>query len=139
MPEAATSPGVRAALLLGAALLLLAGLGRVGAWAPDEPRYLQVAEEMRSLRHGRAGLVLPHLNDRPYDQKPPLYFWLAALAGGPGGRVSETAARLPSALAGLACVALTLSLGTRLFGGRAGVLGALALAESAAMPPTLHA
>ena len=27
------------------------------------------------------GLVLLHLNGEPYDQKPPLYFWLAALAG----------------------------------------------------------
>ena len=31
--------------------------------------------------------------------------WLAALFGVPGGRVDEVAARLPSALAGIACVA----------------------------------
>jgi len=127
VPEAATSRRTRTLVLLGAALLLLAGLGRVGAWAPDEPRYLQVAEELRSLRHGPAGLVLLHLNDRPYDQKPPLYFWLAALAGAPAGRVSEAAGRLPSALAGVATVALTLSLGARLLGGRVGLLGAALL------------
>lgn len=127
MPEAATSRRARLGVVLAAALLLLAGLGRVDAWAPDEPRYMQVAEEMRSLRHGPEGFVLLHLNGRPYDQKPPLYFWLAALAGTPGGHVSEAAARLPSALAGLGCVMLTLSLGARLFGGRVGLLGAALL------------
>ena len=28
------------------AILLLAGLGLVDAWAPDEPRFVQVAEEL---------------------------------------------------------------------------------------------
>jgi 4-amino-4-deoxy-L-arabinose transferase-like glycosyltransferase len=127
MTDAATSRRARLGLLAAAAVLLLAGLGRVDAWPPDEPRYLQVAEELRSLEHGPEGLVLLHLDGRPYDQKPPLYFWLAALAGSPGGRVSEAAARLPSALAGLGCVALTLTLGARLFGGRVGLLGAALL------------
>lgn len=127
MSEAPISRRARLGLLAAAALLLLAGLGRVDAWAPDEPRYLQVAEELRSMQHGPEGLVLLHLNGKAYDQKPPLYFWLAALAGVPGGRVGEAAARLPSALAGLGLVALTLSLGARLFGGRVGLLGAALL------------
>jgi 4-amino-4-deoxy-L-arabinose transferase-like glycosyltransferase len=123
LAEEAISRRARIALLVGAAILLLPGLGRVDAWAPDEPRYLQVAEEMRSLEHGATGLVLLHLGGRPYDQKPPLYFGLAALAGAPGGRVTEAAARLPSALAAIATVALTLLLGARLLGGRVGLLG----------------
>jgi 4-amino-4-deoxy-L-arabinose transferase-like glycosyltransferase len=114
-------------LLLAAAVLLLAGLGRVDAWAPDEPRYLQVSEEMRARPYDAANLVVPHLNGRPYDQKPPLYFWLAAAAGAPAGRVSEAAARLPSALAGVGLVALTFAFGTRLLGGRTGLLGAAIL------------
>jgi 4-amino-4-deoxy-L-arabinose transferase-like glycosyltransferase len=126
--EAGISRRIRLAVLSGAALLLLAGLGRVDAWAPDEPRYLQVAEELRALRHGPSGLVLLRLDDRPYDQKPPLYFWLAAAFGAPAGRVGEGAARLPSALAGIATVALTLSLGTRMLGGRSALLGAALLA-----------
>jgi 4-amino-4-deoxy-L-arabinose transferase len=99
----------RALLALCLAIVLLYGL-RLGAldfWAPDEPRYGAIAEELRSLRHGPAGLVLLRLNDAPYTQKPPLYFWLAALAGGPAGHVDELAARLPSAAAALGCVALT--------------------------------
>lgn len=115
------------AVVAASVLLLLAALGRVDAWPPDEPRYLQVSEEVRARAHGPSDLVLLHLNGRPYDQKPPLYFWLAALAGAPAGRVSEAAARLPSALAGVAAVSLTLALGARLLGGATGALGAALL------------
>ena len=92
------------ALLAAAIVFFTAGLGRIDLWAPDEPRYAAIAEELRSGRHGPGGLVLLHLNDEPYSQKPPLYFWLAAAAGFVSGRVDEVAARLPSALAGVACV-----------------------------------
>jgi len=118
---------VRALLLAGAALLLFARLGATGLWAPDEPRYGHVAETVRSMEFGLEGLVLLHLNGEPYTQKPPLYYWLAAAAGAPQGRVTEVSARLPSALAGLALVALTLSFGTRLLGGATGALGAALL------------
>ncbi|HME69806.1 MAG TPA: glycosyltransferase family 39 protein, partial [Myxococcota bacterium] len=120
----------RLLVLVASALLLLPGLGRLGLWAPDEPRYAQVAEELRSFVHGPSGLVVLHLNGDVYDQKPPLYFWAAALAGLPGGRVTEQAARLPSALAGIACVALTMRLGALLLSPRASVLGALFLLTS---------
>jgi 4-amino-4-deoxy-L-arabinose transferase-like glycosyltransferase len=123
-------PRWRAVVLAAAAVLLLAGLGNLDADAPDEPRALQIAEEMRSGEHGARGLVLLHLNGEPYTQKPPLYYWLAALAGAPGGRVTEWAARLPSALAGIAAVGLTLLLGTRMLGGGAGALGAAILLTS---------
>jgi 4-amino-4-deoxy-L-arabinose transferase-like glycosyltransferase len=112
-----------ALLLAGAALLYGARLGATGFWAPDEPRYGQVAEELRAGDHGPAGLVLLRLNGEPYTQKPPLYFWLAAAAGAPGGRVTEAAARLPSALAGVGLVALVVALGRRLVGARSALLG----------------
>jgi 4-amino-4-deoxy-L-arabinose transferase-like glycosyltransferase len=118
---------MRALLLSGAAVLLLARLGATGLWAPDEPRYGAVAEEMRALRHGATDLVLLRLNGDPYTQKPPLYYWLAAAAGAPLGHVTETAARLPSALSGIALVALTLAFGSRLLGGASGTLGAALL------------
>jgi len=102
-------------LLIGACLLYGLGLGRTDLWAPDEPRYGAIAEELRSLRHGVSGLVLLHLNDAPYTQKPPLYFWLAAAIGAPFERVHEAAARLPSAIAGVLCVALTAWIGRLLF------------------------
>jgi 4-amino-4-deoxy-L-arabinose transferase-like glycosyltransferase len=125
--EGQASGRLRAALPVAAAVLLLSGLGRIDAWAPDEPRYLHVAEGVRAMEHGARDLVLLQLNGEPYTQKPPLYFWLAALAGAPAGRVGETAARLPSALSGIGVVALTLLLGSRLFGGRIGLLGGLLL------------
>ena len=102
-------------LLAGASVLYGLGLGRTDLWAPDEPRYGAIAEELRSLRHGASGLVLLHLNDAPYTQKPPLYFWLAAAFGAPWGRVVETAARLPSAIAGVLCIGLTAWIGRFLF------------------------
>ena len=64
---------LRALSLAAAMALLLTGLGRIGLWAPDEPRYAEVAEEVRSLARGPSDLVLLHLNGEPYDQKPPLY------------------------------------------------------------------
>jgi len=118
----------RAGLALAAGLLLVTALAGIDLWAPDEPRYAQVAEEMRALERGAQDLVLPRLNGVPYDQKPPLYFWLAAAFGAPGGHVGEWSARLPSALAGIACVLLTAALGRRLFADpRAALYGALLL------------
>ena len=66
------------------------------------------------MRHGVGGLFLLHVNDAVYTQKPPLWFWLAALAGGWEGRVDEVAARLPSAFAALASLGLTAWIGRAL-------------------------
>jgi 4-amino-4-deoxy-L-arabinose transferase-like glycosyltransferase len=115
------------AIVAAAALLFLVRLGATGLWAPDEPRYGQIAEELRSGVHGARGVWLLHLNGEPYTQKPPLYYWLAATGGAPLGRVTETAARLPSALAGVALVALTMRFGTRLLGPAGGICGAALL------------
>jgi 4-amino-4-deoxy-L-arabinose transferase-like glycosyltransferase len=110
------------------AALYLVGLGSTDLWAPDEPRYAHVASEIFSMEHGARGLVVLHVNGEPYTQKPPLYFWLAALTSLPGGAVGEVSARLPSALAGIAAVALTFLLGRRLFDTRTAALGAALLA-----------
>lgn len=116
-PLASAAGGERmAAIFAGVAALILfgAGLANVDLWAPDEPRYAAIAEELRSGRHGAGGLALLHLGDAPYSQKPPLYFWLAAAFGAASGRVDALAARLPSALAGVACVFGTLWIARRL-------------------------
>jgi 4-amino-4-deoxy-L-arabinose transferase-like glycosyltransferase len=117
----------RVALLAAAAVLLLLRLGAIGVWAPDEPVYTEMAEEVRSFEHGPTGLVLLYLDGKPTDQKPPLYFWAGALFGAPGGHVTETAARLPSALAGIGCVWLVLQIGTLLLSRRTALLGAALL------------
>jgi 4-amino-4-deoxy-L-arabinose transferase-like glycosyltransferase len=114
-------------LLAAAMLLLFLGLGGTDFWPPDEPRAGAVAEEMRSFVHGWRGLVVPHLNGESYSQKPPLFYWLAALCGALLGRVTETAARLPSAIAGLLSVALACHLARTLFRPRVGVLAGVLL------------
>jgi hypothetical protein len=102
--------------------------------APDEPRIAQVAEELRagvaSSARAPRDLVLLHLHGEVYTQKPPLYYWLSAALGAPGGRVTEWAARLPSAVAGVLCVALVLAIGRRLFGSSAAVWAAALLLGS---------
>jgi 4-amino-4-deoxy-L-arabinose transferase-like glycosyltransferase len=122
----------RALALLAAlaALVLLPGLGRLDLWEPDEPRIAQVADELLSFEHGSAGLVLLHLNGEPYTEKPPLYYWAVATLAAPAGRVHERAARLPSAVAGVAAVVLTAAFGARLLGAQAGALGAALLLTS---------
>jgi 4-amino-4-deoxy-L-arabinose transferase-like glycosyltransferase len=102
-------------VVLAAALLYLPGLGRRDLWNPDEARYAQVAREMLAA----GDLLLPHLNGEVYAQKPPLLFWSIAAIATVRGRVTETVARLPSALAGIAAAILTFLLAERFFGRRA--------------------
>lgn len=71
-----------------------------------------------------------HLNGRPYIEKPPLYFWLAAAASLPAGRVTEFTARLPANVAALAGVICVFYLGRNLFGRRTGALAAVVLATA---------
>ena len=86
------------------ALLTLFGavmLGNLGGWelkGADEPRYAQIAREMRETGQ----YIVPHLNAEIYPDKPPLFFWLMALAAVPSGDVSAFEARLPRSLPGLA-------------------------------------
>jgi len=124
------TPRARALVLVAATLLVFVRLGATDLWPPDEPRYALIAEELRTMDHGPKGLVLLHLHGAPYTQKPPLFYWLAAAAGAPLGRVTEFAARLPSALAGIATIAATIALGTLCFGRGAGTLAGLLLATT---------
>jgi 4-amino-4-deoxy-L-arabinose transferase-like glycosyltransferase len=107
-------------IAVGAALLFFVRLGASDLWAPDEPRFAAVAEELRSLPRGMVDLVVLRLNGEVYTQKPPLYYWMAASLGSLTGRVSELDARVPSALAGLLCIALCIRFG-RALSGRAAV------------------
>ena len=101
-------------LLAAACFLLWTRLDATGVWAPDEPRFAQVADEMRALERGPVDLVVLRLNDEVYTQKPPFYYWLVAALGATQGRVSEWMARLPSAIAGVlgiwVCVRLAFAL-----------------------------
>ncbi len=62
--------------------------------------------------------------------KPPLFHWLAFLASLPHGRVTEFAARLPSALLACAAVFATAFVGSVTLGRSAGLYGALILTSN---------
>lgn len=113
-------------LLLAIYFLFFFRIGARDLWTPDEPRYAQVAREM--LHSG--DWVVPHLNDEVYPEKPPLYFWLVAVFSKPFGDVTETTARLPSAVSAAILVLLTYWLGLRMTGEREGFWGALILTTS---------
>jgi 4-amino-4-deoxy-L-arabinose transferase-like glycosyltransferase len=105
------------------ALSLVVGLGRTPLWDPDEPRFAAATRAMVV-----SGDVLsPSFNGRPRFEKPILFYWLQLpffLALGP----TETAARLPSALAGVGSVVLLYLIGQCVFTERAALFAALALA-----------
>ena len=82
------------ALIAFCGFLFLLGLQVVGLVGADEPRYAQVAREMLA----RHDWVTPVLYGHPWLEKPPLYYWSAMLAYKAVGEVSDTAARLPSAI-----------------------------------------
>ena len=113
----------RTAVLSLAAVLFFWQLGGHDLWAPDEPYFAEGAREM--VVDGE--WAVPHVNGRVTTDKPPLFFWLIALASLIFGEVTPWTARLPSALAGLATVALTLRLGTRLAGPRTAALAGFVL------------
>src|SRR5262245_43992329 len=77
-------------------------LGRA-LWPPDEPRYAQVALDMIQ----RGDYIVPHKAGEVYHSQPPLFLWAEVVSAFALGGMSETAARLPSFLAALACVLAT--------------------------------
>lgn len=106
-----------------AAMLLCAGLGRMPLTQPDEGRNALVAAEMQAS--GR--WLVPTLGHVDYLDKPAFYFKLVGLSLAALGP-TETAARLPSALAALALVGATWLFARRFCGDRVAALAALALA-----------
>jgi 4-amino-4-deoxy-L-arabinose transferase-like glycosyltransferase len=92
---------------------------------PDEGLYADIARTM--LTSG--DWVLPRFNGLPYLEKPPLYFWLAALALAVDP-TSEAATRLVSSVTALGSVLLVWRIGRRLYGPDAGLAAGLALATT---------
>ncbi len=117
----------RSAVLALAATLFLWNLWGYDVWAPDEPYFAEGAREM--IVDGE--WVVPHVNGVVTTDKPPVFFWLIALFSlSLGGEVSSFTARLPSVLAALGTLALTMRLGRRIAGDRAAILAGFVLATS---------
>ncbi len=108
-----------------AAAVFFFHLGSYGLWEPDEARYAEIAREMLSA----GGFIVPHLNYVPYVEKPPLLYWMTALAFHLLG-VNEFAARIVPAVSALAGVMLTWWFGRRVFERRRALLAAAILTTS---------
>jgi 4-amino-4-deoxy-L-arabinose transferase-like glycosyltransferase len=113
------------AVLGVAAVLFFARLGARALWS-SEFRWAEVAREM-SLTHD---YFWPTINGRVYFDKPLGTYWLVLGAAELTGRVDETAARLPCAIAGLLGVALLMLLARRLYEWRSACGAGFILATS---------
>ena len=112
-------------LLLFCVWILFNNLGGAALFEPDEGRNAEIAREILLLKDW----VTPHYDFIPRLDKPIFFFGLVALSYKLLG-ISEWAARLPSALAALACLCITYRFASSLFGRRAGLWSALILLSS---------
>jgi 4-amino-4-deoxy-L-arabinose transferase-like glycosyltransferase len=125
--------GHYALLLAVSAALCLPNLGGPSLWDIDEGHNAEAAREMLVSENW----IVPNFNFQLRVDKPALLYWLQATAYQAFG-VNEFAARLPSALAGLAAVLLTYELGRRLFGKHTGLLAGLMLASTVMFCAAAH-
>jgi 4-amino-4-deoxy-L-arabinose transferase-like glycosyltransferase len=86
-------------------------LGAIGFVGPDEPRYAWIARDM--VESG--DWITPRLYGKPWFEKPPLYYWGAAICFKLLG-VSEAAARLPSAISAVLATLAMAWLAWRVYG-----------------------
>ncbi len=100
-------------------------LGRIGLIEPDEGRYAEIPREMLE----RFDFITPTLNYVAYFEKPPLHYWLTALAFKIFG-LSEFAARFTGATAGLLTVLLVYSTTRAIWGRQEAVVSAAILGAS---------
>ncbi len=99
-----------AAVVAAAAVLFLARLGARALWA-SEGRWAEIVREMLLS----SNYFWPTINGKLYYDKPLLSYWFIVAATPLTGGISETAARLPSALFALAGVALVIVMARRLY------------------------
>lgn len=105
-PLSPFAPQTRLSTLLAAllaALVLLPLLGHRPLTDWDEGIYAEIAREMLAT-HTLGAFLIPHWNGHLWFEKPPLQMWLTAASLRLFG-LNAFAARLPSALAGIATVA----------------------------------
>lgn len=115
-------------LLVGlCAVLYLYGLGAREFETTDEARRALVVRSMVDS----GNYVVPELSGHPYLQKPPLYYWLAAIVQKASGSTDEWVYRLPSALAATGSVILLYLIADRLLSRRAAMLASVMLATCA--------
>ena len=112
------------ALWVAVVVLMLAFLGRPPVQRTQEARVLETAREMLAV--GGEQLLIPRMNGEVRLEKPPLAYWLSAIAFKVGG-VNEFAGRVPIALAGFATLLLTFAAARSMWCARAGWIAVAAL------------
>jgi len=122
-PDAPLSRRAIALLLVVVALSWFADIDRRALIHPDEGRYAEIAREMVAT----GDWLTPRLNGLKYFEKPPLQYWMTALAFEALG-VREGAARLWAVASSLAGVLFIAYVGWRLGGALLGLYAAAALA-----------
>ena len=105
-----------ALVTLFAAVLILPPVGARLIVSGDEARFAVLAQDMLE----RATWFDARVRDQRYRNKPLMYPWAIKILSLPGGRVTETTAHLPIAVAAIGAVLFTTRLGQQLFGARAG-------------------
>ena len=101
------------------------GISNHGLWSADEPRVAEIGREMALT----GNWAVPMLNEKPFLEQPPLYYASLALAFKAFG-VSDTAARIPSAVFALAGVLAVFFMANLLFGPRVALFSGLILATA---------
>lgn len=99
------------------------GLGSYGVLNNNEGLYANIPLDMLNsgdFKHW----IIPHLNGLPYMEKPPMMYWLTAIAFMIFGQ-AEWVVRLVPTLSGLACVGLMLHFGHRIERPHVGRIAAL--------------
>jgi 4-amino-4-deoxy-L-arabinose transferase-like glycosyltransferase len=124
------------AILIAATLYVcyFSHLGAIGFVGPDEPRYAWIARDMAET----GDWVTPRLYGKPWFEKPPLFYWSAALCFKLFG-VSEATARLPSAISALLATLAMAWLALRLYGAETARWLLLLLPTTAGMIGFSHA
>src|SRR5258707_4436342 len=125
-PAAKQRPYALVAILAASAFSFIFGLGGLGFLGPDEPRYAEVAREM----FASGDYISTRLCGCLWFEKPVLLYWMSAFSYRLFG-VNEFAARLPSAVAAIATVALLFYALRRLALPRVAVFGSLMMAKAA--------
>jgi 4-amino-4-deoxy-L-arabinose transferase-like glycosyltransferase len=108
------------------AALALPFIGQRPIDTTDEARFALYAQGALE----RGALFDVRVRGKLFREKPPLYAWSIAALSLPRGRVTEATAHAPVALAAVGAAAMTVLLGERLFGLRAGLWAGLILATS---------
>jgi len=112
-------------ILIFALAFMTFGIGDYGLYEPHESHFAMVAREMLL----RGDWITPHLNGAPYLNKPPLLYWLIAIATHTFGN-TEFAARLPLAIAGWLGIVIVWQWSRQLWGIAAGRIALLMLSVS---------